>query len=316
MRSPMLAYVKERARTSEAHGNRQSPFAEVRHFMGRLAYHVKAVRILLSAACRIPTLFLEPQIEVVPSPTEVLPEPTVRRKLNLHGITMRMISNDAVLLNEVRTRLQILNDSHKIEYFVQKEYGDKKFKPRVHAELILLEYFYQNRRTLRFAGDDPFIGTSKPTCYCCFLYFRAHPYHFVEPATHQKIYLNWMPPTSIPGLLGPNTALERHECKMLIEMVKSIRRRLIDQILSQSGRRQKHFDSTTGDNASAYGSGLFQPNNYLSTPRRAFRTFDISLSSRFNTMLISSPSRGRHAGQARRDRCCSGPSSPTVGDLG
>ena len=261
MKSSNLDYVKARARTSEAYGNGRGPFAEVRHFVGRLAYHPKAIRDLLLAAVRIPALFLEPQVETVPCPPSLVPAPSTRPKLNLEGITNRMIANDEILLHDLRERLQVLNKSHRIEHFVQKEYAAKNFKPRVHAELLLVEHFFRNRRNLRFAGDDPFIATSKPTCYCCFLYIRAHPYRFVEPATHQKIYLNWMPPTSTPGVDNPNSELAILERNMLNEMVKNIRARLIDQIMSQSGPRQKQFDSTTGDTPSAFGPGIVRPDD-------------------------------------------------------
>ena len=60
-----------------------------------------------------------------------------------------------------------------------------------------------------------------------------------------------MPPTSIPGVQEPDSELARHERNMLNKMVKSIRVRTIDQIRSQTGRRQSHFDSVTGETFSA-----------------------------------------------------------------
>lgn len=250
MKTPEMDRLRERATTSEGYGNRQSPFAEVKHYIGRLACHPRSVRSLISAAVHVPDLFLEPQMTVVPSPRSIVLAPSFRKKLNLEGIATRMISGDENLLQDLKDRLLMLDQAHGIERIVQEEYANKNFKPRVHAELILIEYFYQNRKHLRFFGGDAFIGTSKPSCYCCFLYFRSHPGRFVEPASHQKIYLNWMPPTSTPGVEKPNSELARHELYMLNEMVQSIRRRTIDQIMSQSGQRQKHFDSTTGDTIS------------------------------------------------------------------
>ena len=266
MKSAEMDYVKGRAMVSEVYGNRQSPFADLRHFIGRLAYHPKSVRILISAASRLPDLFLDPQITVVSSPPSLVPSPSWRKKSDLNGISTRMISENEPLLQELQVRLRTMNQAHDIERIVRKEYENKNFKPRVHAELILLEYFYQNRQHLDLVGNDYFIGTSKPSCYCCYLYFRAHPGNFVEPATHQKIYLNWMPPTSIPGVQDQYSKLAKHEETMLNKMVESIRMRTINQVMSQSGPRQKHFDSVTGDTLSAriaLGSGL---NNELDTP--------------------------------------------------
>src|ERR1700722_3986005 len=55
-KSPEMNHIKQRATASEQHGNNQSPFAQVRHFIGRLAFHVRHARTLVSAARRLPTL--------------------------------------------------------------------------------------------------------------------------------------------------------------------------------------------------------------------------------------------------------------------
>src|SRR5579859_4946533 len=58
-RSSDMNHIKERAAESEQHGNNQSPLAKVRHFIGRLAFHVKTAKILVSAAYRLPAFFLD-----------------------------------------------------------------------------------------------------------------------------------------------------------------------------------------------------------------------------------------------------------------
>ena len=254
-RSSDMDHIKQRATKSEQHGNNQSPLAKVRHFIGRLECHVKTVRDLVSAARRLPDLFLDPDIEVVHcQSTSILP-PGLRTKTTLNDIANRMISNNQPLLLEIQNRLQALNQALNIERIVREEYANKNFKPRVHAELILLEHFYQNRNSLDFVGNDPYIGCSKSACYCCSLYIRSHPGQFVEPATHQKIYLNWMPPTSSRDARGLGSEIANHERDMLNKMVGSIRLKTIDQIKTRTERRQKHYDSVTGDTFSAIGLG-------------------------------------------------------------
>jgi len=252
--------IKQKATQGEHHGDKRSPFAAVRHYVGRLESHVKAVRILVSAARRIPALFEEPEIQILKCPRELILPPGVRRKANLKQIANRMIGNNKNnLLIDVQNRLQRLDQNLGIESIVLNEYANKNFKPRVHAELILLEHFYQNRNTLEFVGNDPYIGCSKPACYCCFLYIREHPGHFVEPDTHQKIYLNWMPPTSTPEVRDPNSGVAEHERNMLNKMVETIRTKTIDQIMTQTGKRQKHYDSVTGDTFSTLDPVLGRP---------------------------------------------------------
>jgi hypothetical protein len=246
-----MHHIKQRATSSEQHGNNRSPFAEVRHYVGRLEWHVRAVRIFISAARRLPMLFQGPEIEVVHYERISILPPGLRNKTTLQEIANRMISNDKPLLLEIQTRLQALDRTSDIERYVRIEFDKKNFKPRVHAELMLLEHFYRNR--LDFCENDPFIGCSKPACYCCSLYIRSHPGQFVEPSSHQKIYLNWMPPTSNWDVPDSSSEFANHERDMLNSMVELIRRKTIDQIKSQSGKRQKQFDSVTGDTLSVIG---------------------------------------------------------------
>jgi OTT_1508-like deaminase len=246
-RTSDMDHIKQKATQVEHHGETRNPFATVRHFVGRLEYHVKAVKTLVFAALRIPGLFEEPEIHIVKCPRALISPPGVRNKLRLDGIAHRMISNDKPqLLRDVQARLQNLDQGHGIEDIVRRVYAEKQ--PRVHAELILLEHFHRN--TLDFVGNDRYIGCSKPACYCCLLYIREHPGHFVEPASHQKIYLNWMPPTSTPEVRDPNSRMAEHERNMLNKMVETIRTKTIDQIMTRTGRRRKHYDSVTGDTRS------------------------------------------------------------------
>jgi OTT_1508-like deaminase len=108
-------------------------------------------------------------------------------------------------------------------------------------------YFYRKHDALQFFDNDRYIGASKAACYCCSLYIREHPGGFVEPATHQKNYLNWLPPTSTPEVQEPNSETAIHERMMLNSMVKAIRKRTIEQLKAQTGgeRRRHHFDSIT-----------------------------------------------------------------------
>ena len=254
-RSSDMNHIKQRAVVNEQHGNNQSPFADVRHFIGRLAFHVKTVRILVSAAQKLPALFVDPEVEVVSCQSISILPPGLRKKTTLKDIAHRMISNNEPLLLEIQTHLQVLDQKLDIERIVREEYANKNFKPRVHAELILLEHFYRNRNSLDFVGNDPYIGCSKPACYCCSLYIRSHPGHFIEPATHQKIYLNWMPPTSSWDVRDLDSEVVNHERDMLNKMVELIRVKTINQIKTHTKRRQKHYDSVTGDTFSAIGLG-------------------------------------------------------------
>lgn len=201
------------------------------------------------AAYRLPELFLDPEVIVV-QPQYRPMTLGLRQKSTLSGIAGRIVSGNTNLTLDLCERLSDLDKAFHIQKYFRMEYEDKKHKPRPHAELILLEHFYHNRELISLVDNDRYVGCSKPACYCCFLYIRCHPGHFVEPATHQKIYLNWMPPTCRTGDDIRDSKFAQHEKKILIDMNQIVKARLILQIMSFSGRRKKTFDSVTGDTLS------------------------------------------------------------------
>ena len=247
IKSKLLNLVKEKATKSEDFGNRRSPFADFRHFIGRLGNHVQVIKVLVAGAHRFPGLIEDCHFNIINGPSSPTLPPAPRSKLTIAGIVKRMISCDEELAKDLETRLVSLNDALGIERLIREEYGEKNLKPRVHAELVLLGYCYRERDTLQFYDNDRYIGASKPACYCCSLYIREHPGGFVQPATHQKVYLNWLPPTSTAEVQVPNSETAIHERKMLNSMVKAIRKRTIEQLKAQTGgqRRHRHFDSIT-----------------------------------------------------------------------
>ncbi|KAK5270047.1 hypothetical protein LTR96_004547 [Exophiala xenobiotica] len=270
-----LNSVRERASLANAQNSRRNPFAQVKHFVGRLAFHVKMVDVLIVAAVRLPSLFQDPQIEPVEGPLEQIQAPALRQKTRLGGIVNRMVrSGNPEMLAELNARLAVLDRTFQVEDLVRRTYEEKNIVPRVHAELILLEYYYQHRADLELFENDRYIGTSKPACYCCSLYMHEHPAAFYQSASHQRIYLNWLPPATLAN--GPTSAslLTSHSQRMLNRMTELIRTRTIEQIRTQSGRRPKNFDSTTGDTFSIHNVVPLQQGQEVPEPQA--RDYDSS----------------------------------------
>ncbi|ETN36986.1 uncharacterized protein HMPREF1541_07974 [Cyphellophora europaea CBS 101466] len=247
VKSQDMSIITAQAIRSEDYGHGRNPFAELRHFVGRIGSHVQVVKVLLVAARRLPILFKDFEIEIVTGPTSPAPIPRARNQLTLSGIANRLASNDGELTKEVQGRLELLNQAMDLEQTIRKEYSEKGQKPQIHAELILLEHYYRNREILQFYDSDRYIGASKPACYCCSLYFREHPGDLAQPASHQKIYLNWVPPMSASDAQEQNSESAIHERAMLNRMVKSIRTTAIEQLRQQTGpsKRMRQFDSIT-----------------------------------------------------------------------
>jgi hypothetical protein len=268
-----LNFVRERASLANAQNNRRNPFAEVKHFVGRLAFHVKMIDVLIVAAERLPSLFQDPQIEPVKGPLEQIQAPALRQKTRLGGIVNRMVrSGDSEMLAELNARLAVLDRTFQVEDLVRRTYEEKKIEPRVHAELNLLEYYYQHRAELELFENDRYIGTSKPACYCCSLYMHEHPAAFEQSASHQRIYLNWLPPATLANGPTSECLLTSHNQRMLNRMTDLIRTRTIEQIRTQSGRRPKNFDSTTGDTFSIHN--VVRPQQGQEVPEPQTRNYD------------------------------------------
>ncbi|KAF2809199.1 uncharacterized protein BDZ99DRAFT_389169, partial [Mytilinidion resinicola] len=115
---------------------------------------------------------------------------------------------------------------------------------RIHAELYLVQLFH--KRKLPFVDDDKFVGCSKPACYLCYEYIAALDAGFALPASHNKVYLKWAPPSlGVGGVKGK----EREEKEMegcLNRMTARVRRHVQEQVEGRMERRWGHPDSTTG----------------------------------------------------------------------
>lgn len=114
------------------------------------------------------------------------------------------------------------------------------WRPNVHAELILLDFFWT--RKLAFVDNDKFIGCSKSACYCCHLYITEHPGGFAIPSGHNNVWLNWRAPGIFDA--GRNDLITARQ-RILISMSKHIKEKVLEQIHQQQVPREKKPDTLT-----------------------------------------------------------------------
>ena len=229
----------EPAELSDPDSRRQA-FLLTRHYIGRLGSHLKAAKILTTAGWRMPNLFENFTIQTRPSPLPSLPPP-VDQQMTLDGIINRMIGNDPEKTLQYQKDLAIMDTKFNILNRFRAKFQDETFRPRVHAELILLEYFHKNG--LLFVENDRFIACSKPACYCCYHYISVHPGGFVRPASHGVRYLNWR----APDLIDETDEREKkHQLDILNKVITQIRLDARQQIEQRRGPSPWHPDSTTG----------------------------------------------------------------------
>lgn len=222
---------------------RLSPFSQVRHYVGRLAEHIRVPQRLIEELGRLEDLLLNPfQVQVIPV-SSCIPPPRQEERDDrgiIDSICIRMLPKDSPDLPNVRAWLTELDRMYHIIERVEDSYKNPNFRPRVHAEIQVLEHFHS--RGLTWLDGDRYIGCSKPACFLCHLYLRHHPARPVEPESHRKIYLNWGPP-----LLAKRAQDESylHQRDILNKMVEEIRKDALEQIRQRQGPQQWHADSHT-----------------------------------------------------------------------
>ncbi|KPM43992.1 hypothetical protein AK830_g2509 [Neonectria ditissima] len=212
------------------------PFRTVKHMIGRLAEHIRVAEQLLEDSNRLHPLLDEYRVDTVQLPVCV-PPPEADSQTSLNGILKRMLPAGDKRVGDYESYLAQMG----VEDQINDKYEKQASKPCVHAEIQMHEHFYRNR--LVFADGDRFIGTSKFACYCCKLYFRHHRAGYVEPDSHEKVYLNWGPIALPQGQKDPRW-IELRDVMILV------RKDLCDIVLRQVERQQtasiSRPDSMTG----------------------------------------------------------------------
>lgn len=241
-KAPEMKQLVDRSKTEQGESeksDRAATFECARHLLGRLAHHVRAPKQILEDAPNVPELSQSYFVRRIPLMKSV-PAPVPDKLTNLESILKRMMPANDPRLHKYQEAL--LNLDHRLgtQDRVIDQYNSPTFKPIVHAEIQVLEYFNQNN--LRFVDDDRYISCSKPACYCCHLYIRHHPLGIVEPASHQNIYANW----GLPLLSGVEDPQFKHQQNMLNKMLETIRREALTQISRQTVGPPGHRDTTTG----------------------------------------------------------------------
>jgi hypothetical protein len=162
-----------------------------RHFVGRLAEHIRVSKHLVEDALRVREILDIFRVSEIHAPSCVQP-PEIDSHTTLDSILGRMVSKEDDEFSKVQEDLSRFKNHVGLEGQIIEQMLKLQSKPPiVHSEVQVLNHFHGRR--LRFADDDRFVGTSKFSCFCCKLYYRHHPSRPVEPDSHEQIYLNWGP---------------------------------------------------------------------------------------------------------------------------
>ncbi|KAJ4287833.1 hypothetical protein N0V88_007543 [Collariella sp. IMI 366227] len=212
-----------------------SPWNDVRHSLGRLlSYHI-AIKVLITARQSWPQLFVDFEVTTIPSTLPLTDSRSIRRTAK--GIIQRMGRGQSTLdaLHQMNISLQLNANT------LDKRIKDRvtNFHPIVHAEVNLLSSVLQSQSETPFPlyDDDededftpprffnessfpPYIGSSKPTCLLCSLYFRHHPSGILCRETHGNLYPNWRAPDVT---VSEGSEAVRRRSDILEGMIKDVR---------------------------------------------------------------------------------------------
>ncbi|KAI3327674.1 hypothetical protein HD806DRAFT_330880 [Xylariaceae sp. AK1471] len=212
------------------------------HRLGRLAHHIRAPRQIIEDISNCPRLRnVLDEFEVHPiKPQPIIVRPDADPDIHIHSIMNRMLPCGELFDKQYKEAADIMDQRFEIVIRFKEQYNDKNFKPLMHAEIQVLEHFWEKRQ---FFDDDRYIGCSKPACYCCYSYLQHHPARCVVPQTSRRVYVNW----GLRALpMGSRDVDYKHQRDMLNKMVEGIRNDALDQILRKTSAAPWHPDSQTG----------------------------------------------------------------------
>ncbi|KAM0484850.1 hypothetical protein ACHAP7_002867 [Fusarium lateritium] len=221
--------ISEKAKDGEI--TRSEPWCKLRHFLGRwLSYHQAALGIV-AVSERWPELFQNFEITMLPSGSR-LPNPILRSDLT-SSIIMEHITAEEKLqdlqLSQIADDLKQLG----VDEIIQQFRDSRKFKPVLHAELLVNKYLLETGQTTAecYWNRWNYIGSSKPTCRLCHYYFEA--LQGEKPtvrSSHNNMYRNWRLPDfrNDEGLtLARDELLTRIAQRMRMDVVETIREKRI-----------------------------------------------------------------------------------------
>ncbi|KAK8058102.1 hypothetical protein PG994_008550 [Apiospora phragmitis] len=235
-KSASMKLIAHRSRPAEDESHQSTlikPYIGLRHLLGRVANHVRAPKVVAANATRHQNFFDEGVSTVKRvRPMDSVPRPEADGLTTPFSILKRMVHDDNPKWRDYREAIEIMDQKLEIGKHIVESYEKEDFRPL---------------RPLQFAFNDRFIACSKPACYCCSLYFKAHPSDPEEPRSHQKIWPSWGPPLVPNGPDGHRDGVKyKHQLHILNKMIESIRKEALNQIEKRVTYMGHHPDSTTG----------------------------------------------------------------------
>ncbi|KAE8133562.1 hypothetical protein BDV38DRAFT_296065 [Aspergillus pseudotamarii] len=239
-------------------GNEKGPdYERLYKLLSKLGKHIRLFKRMIHAIEALRRDFCEGF--VVEPITASIPKAIPLPKLNEQGLEKIV----ACVFQEEDERHQFY---HHFNQFYNKEYTSqslqrcKRGRARVHAEILLIDFF--DKFDANFLDDDDkYIACSKPACYLCYQYIRQHPDNYTLPPTHQKLYYAWSLPIIRANDRNCIDKFARHT-RFLNQVTETLRSDLRDEVQRKLAPRKNHADSTAGA-SSIFDTGRVRPTSKI-----------------------------------------------------
>ena len=215
-------------------------FEQIYKLLCKLGKHVTVTRKLLEAAMYLTQDFSSGfTVRAIP-PSKPQKFPLRQTPTTVESILGRVFSSEEEKTKFLK-RLQSLWNADQVSKRLASE---RPVITKVHAELIVMDYFFRNRCQFLDHGDK-YIGASKPACYLCHAYVISHPGRFAVPGSHQKLYTAWRMPDVDEN--DPQAySLSKVQNQIYLKLTEWVRKDLIEEMESRSSLPPQHPDSTIG----------------------------------------------------------------------
>lgn len=208
---------------------------QARHYIGRLSSWRKAARNVVSLGAGFPAILASYEVATV-SHAGTINSSCWTAEHDFDALLARVVPNYRG--NSITCQLKgKLKDASRS----MGDFEDRQFHAKPHAEAVILDHF--STRNFSFVMGDRYVACSKPSCYCCRLYFKFHPLRAVTGRHHGNLWIQWGLPRPLHLITG---RADRITLKILRRMSDEVRKDVLSAILPGTSRQVNMFDSTTG----------------------------------------------------------------------
>ncbi|KAF6826260.1 hypothetical protein CMUS01_09502 [Colletotrichum musicola] len=217
-------------------------WCELRHYLGRLLSFRQAADVIVSARDRFPLLLKDFKVTSIPSSSRI--QKPIARSSNLSAASI--VGNMNLDQADEEMYLDLADEMQKfgLDSFIQAQASNRKFRPYVHAEILVHEYLLREgkQHSGDFWNNSKYIGGSKPTCRLCHYYFGAHAEQVHVRKSHLNLYPNWR----FPGVFeNQDSNVENPKTLRLLEKIIENVREDAKKTLEDKCPQGKKHDSNT-----------------------------------------------------------------------